>query len=48
MSKEYLKECLESRRGLEGGIQVRQEIFEALIITQDVQSVLFNSVYRQK
>lgn len=47
MSKEYLKEFLESRRGLVGGIQVRQEIFKALIIIQDVPSVLFNSVHRE-
>lgn len=47
LSQEYLKQFLESRRGLVGGILVRQEIFKALIIIQDVKSVLFNSVYRE-
>lgn len=37
MSKEYLKELLEFKRGLGGGFQVKQEILGALIIIQDGQ-----------
>ena len=37
MSMEYLEAFLESRRGLVGGFQVRQEILGSLIIIQDVQ-----------
>lgn len=48
ISKEYLKEFLESRKGLEGGFQVRQDILRALIIIQDVPSVLFNYMDRER